>query len=100
MFQQENSKSAIEWVSIAFTTSAVVPIIYTLRIGECDICKKGGISIMFCGNKKGALGLEEADGSFAEYVIADSMFTVPIPENVSFADTVWIHTKAIDIRPH
>lgn len=43
---------------------------------------------MFCQNKKGALGLEEADGSFAEYVIADSMFTVPIPDNVSFADTV------------
>ena len=43
---------------------------------------------MFCQNKKGALGLEEADGSFADYVIADSMFTVPIPDNVSFADTV------------
>jgi threonine dehydrogenase-like Zn-dependent dehydrogenase len=44
---------------------------------------------MFCQNKKGALGLEEVDGSFAEYVIADSMFTVPIPDNVSFADTVF-----------
>jgi D-arabinose 1-dehydrogenase-like Zn-dependent alcohol dehydrogenase len=43
---------------------------------------------MFCQNKKGALGLEEADGSFADYVIADSRFTVPIPDNVSFADTV------------
>jgi NADPH:quinone reductase-like Zn-dependent oxidoreductase len=43
---------------------------------------------MFCQNKVGALGLEEADGSFAEYVIADSQFTVPIPEGVSFADTV------------
>lgn len=46
---------------------------------------------MFCQNKKGALGLEEADGSFADYVIADSMFTVPIPDNVSFADTVSSH---------
>jgi D-arabinose 1-dehydrogenase-like Zn-dependent alcohol dehydrogenase len=44
---------------------------------------------MFCQNKKGALGLAEVDGSFAEYVIADSMFTVHIPDNVSFADTVF-----------
>jgi NADPH:quinone reductase-like Zn-dependent oxidoreductase len=43
---------------------------------------------MFCQNKVGALGLQGADGSFAEYVIADSQFTVPIPSNVSFADTV------------
>lgn len=46
------------------------------------------MGIMFCQNKVGALGLEEADGSFADYVIADSRFTVPIPDNVSFADTV------------
>jgi D-arabinose 1-dehydrogenase-like Zn-dependent alcohol dehydrogenase len=57
-------------------------------VGECEECKAGGLNIMFCPNKKGALGLEEADGSFAEYVIADSKFTVPIPDNVSFADTV------------
>lgn len=43
---------------------------------------------MFCQNKVGALGLAGADGSFAEYVVADSQFTVPIPSNVSFADTV------------
>jgi threonine dehydrogenase-like Zn-dependent dehydrogenase len=50
---------------------------------------------MFCGNKRGALGLEEADGSFAEYVIADSMFTVPIPDNVSFSDTVLSSTSRL-----
>ena len=44
---------------------------------------------MFCKNKKGALGLSEADGSFAEYVIADSMFTIPLPDDVSFADAVF-----------
>jgi len=43
---------------------------------------------MFCKNKVGALGLQGADGSFAEYVVADSQFTVPIPPNVTFADTV------------
>ena len=47
---------------------------------------------MFCQNKIGALGLQEADGSFAEYVIADSQFTVPIPDGVSFADTVFYPT--------
>lgn len=51
-------------------------------------CKSGGMDIMFCQNKVGALGLQGADGSFAEYVVADSQFTVPIPTNVSFADTV------------
>jgi D-arabinose 1-dehydrogenase-like Zn-dependent alcohol dehydrogenase len=42
---------------------------------------------MFCKNKGGTLGLS-CDGSFAEYVIADSNFTVPIPDHISFADTV------------
>ena len=58
-------------------------------IGSCEPCKQGGFSIMFCKNKKGALGLSEADGSFAEYVIADSMFTIPLPDDVSFADAVF-----------
>jgi D-arabinose 1-dehydrogenase-like Zn-dependent alcohol dehydrogenase len=68
-------------------------------VGECEQCKARGLNIMFCPNKKGALGLQEVDGSFAEYVIADSRFTVPIPDNVSFADAVTPHIGA-DNRPH
>jgi D-arabinose 1-dehydrogenase-like Zn-dependent alcohol dehydrogenase len=56
--------------------------------GECELCQSGGMNIMFCQNKIGVLGLQGADGSFAEYVAADSQFTVPIPDDVSFADTV------------
>lgn len=60
-----------------------------MYVGSCESCKMGGNSIMMCKNKGGALGLSDGlDGSFAEYVIADSFFTVPIPDNVSFADTV------------
>jgi hypothetical protein len=72
---------------------------FELRIGNCETCKKGGRSIMFCPNKGGALGLQEVDGSFAEYVIADSMFTVPIPDNVSFADAVTPHTIPLPPSP-
>ena len=66
----------------------IVRLSALLTIGECHVCKRGGIGPMFCKNKGGALGLGGSDGSFAEYVITDSEFTVPIPENVSFADTV------------
>jgi D-arabinose 1-dehydrogenase-like Zn-dependent alcohol dehydrogenase len=58
---------------------------------------------MMCKNKGGALGLSDGlDGSFAEYVIADSFFTVPIPDNVSFADTVrQLQCEANGVnRPH
>ena len=58
-------------------------------VGTCESCQMGGQAIMMCKDKGGALGLSDGlDGSFAEYVIADSFFTVPIPDNVSFADTV------------
>src|SRR5579859_5681814 len=72
---------------------------FELRVGNCETCKKGGRAIMFCPNKRGALGLQEVDGSFAEYVIADSMFTVPIPDNVSFADAVTPHTIPLPPSP-
>jgi len=65
--------------------------------GKCDLCQKGGLNIMFCQNKIGALGLQEADGSFAEYVIADSQFTVPMPDGISFADTVFPYTYRLTI---
>jgi NADPH:quinone reductase-like Zn-dependent oxidoreductase len=54
--------------------------------------------MMFCRNKVGALGLRGADGSFAEYVVADSQFTVSIPADVSFLDAVYFHLSGADSR--
>jgi propanol-preferring alcohol dehydrogenase len=72
------SVGATQWVAPTIGTRIGVPWLHS-ACGECEFCKRGEENL--CPNAK-FTGFH-ADGGYAEYMLADARYVLPIPEDIS-----------------
>jgi propanol-preferring alcohol dehydrogenase len=69
---------ATQWVAPTISARVGVPWLHS-ACGECEFCLRGEENL--CPNAK-FTGFH-VDGGYAEYILADARYVLPIPENIS-----------------